>query len=132
MQQAELRDLAVLAVLADVAGAVDRQVRHQRADEIGLGGGRSGPPEKGGETARPDTVAAARGGVAVHVQRKRRGGVGEHTDGGPHVGHRERGARCDRRGGVGAEQGQLVVRPGQRPRLARRVNVRPEIVTAEI
>jgi hypothetical protein len=30
VQQSKLHDLALLAVLADVGGAVDREVRHQR------------------------------------------------------------------------------------------------------
>jgi hypothetical protein len=38
VQQAELADLALLAVFAEIRVAVDREVRHQRRHEVGLGG----------------------------------------------------------------------------------------------
>jgi hypothetical protein len=107
VQQAELSDFATLAVLAEVAGAVDQQVRHERRHEVGLRGRRCRVVEKIDELPGCDALAAVAG-LAIHVQRQRGGGVGEHPDRGPHIGDRECGGRRDVRRGVRAEEWELV------------------------
>jgi hypothetical protein len=69
VQQSKLHDLALLAVLADVGGAVDREVRHQRRDEVGLAGARSGLVEEFDEPAAGHLLAAVAG-LAVDVDRE--------------------------------------------------------------
>jgi hypothetical protein len=126
VQQRELADLAGLSELAEIRVAVDREVRHRRRDEVGLGGAGSGLVEQVDEPAAGDAFAA-RAGFAVGVDRQARGGVGEHPDGGPHVADRERGGGRDVRD-AGVEAGQprqLVFRPGERPLLAGAVSYAP-------
>jgi Escherichia/Staphylococcus phage prohead protease len=131
VQEGELVDISLAVVLADVRVAVDGEVRHERRDQVGLGGAGTGLVEEVVELAAGDAFAAVAV-LAVDVQREARGGVGEDAYGGPDVGDRQCGGRGDRRAGVGRHERQLVFGRRERPGFVAGVRAFEVSVTAEI